>query len=219
MPNHIVYKISDSDGNTYIGSTSIKLSYRVNGHLRDYNNFPDRKLYRHWRFVGIDAMKAEILADNIQDKQSRKALEQKYITEVPRDKLLNTIKADCPNYEASRSINSGIGEPEKTEAKRRTRRALYWRHKKDPEWLQRERERNKLKMRELRADPNYKQKYAVRRRELYQIEKQDHPELLKEKQRIKNKKYYKPKTTHKLPQETTSTTERVCAGEDISNPL
>ena len=90
--------------------------------------------------------------------------------------MLNSIKSYCPNYETTRSINSGIGENEKIEAKRKTRMVYYYNKKKDQLWYEKEKERNRLRIKEKRA-----------------------------------------KLRH-LGNETTSTTERVCAGEELNNP-
>ena len=46
MTTHIVYKIYDEQGMTYIGSTSMKISQRKAKHKEDFKHFSERKLYK-----------------------------------------------------------------------------------------------------------------------------------------------------------------------------
>ena len=135
----------------YIGSSSMSLARRKAEH---HEAFKDEhiqwKLYKYWRSVSWENMRFEILQDEIGDKVEKRNVEQWFINQIVSHKLLNTIKAHCPSYEASRSINSPEGEIKKIEAKRKNRRDHYSRKKNDEEWMNKERERNKLKMREKR---------------------------------------------------------------------
>ena len=176
MTTHKVYKIYDNQGMTYIGSTGVSMARRKASHHEDFKNKIDRKLYKYWNSVGWENMKIKIIEDNIETKQKRREIEQEEIKKLPVEKMLNSIKANCLDYEASRSINSGVGEAQKIEAKRKTRMVYYYNKKKDPLWHEKEKERNRLRMREKRTKLKL------------------------------------------LGNETTSTTERVCAGEELSNP-
>ena len=152
MSTHKVYKIFDNQGMIYIGSTQLSLAKRKASHHIDFKNNINRKLYKYWNSIGWENMTFEILINNIETKQKRKELEEQYIREIPKEKLLNSIKANCPNYEATRSINNINGEMEKIEAKRKNRKDYYYRKKNDPIWLEKEKERNKLRMREKRIN-------------------------------------------------------------------
>ena len=160
----IVYNITDGE-KIYVGSTTCTIPQRRGQHRV---NFKDEhitwKLYTYWRTVGWDKMKFNIIKDGIIDKKELKICEEEQIRLIEKEKCLNTIKAYCPNYEATRSINSGVGEIEKIEMKRKNRRDYYARKKDDPEWIQKERERNNERMKHKRLDPEYKKKDAERRK-------------------------------------------------------
>ena len=154
----IVYNITDGE-KIYVGSTTRTIPQRRGQH---HMYFKDEhitwKLYTYWRTVGWDKMKFNIIKDGIIDKKELKICEEEQIRLIEKEKCLNTIKAYCPNYEATRSINSGIGEIEKIEMKRKNRRDYYARKKNDPEWIQKERERNNERMKHKRLDPEYKKR-------------------------------------------------------------
>jgi hypothetical protein len=166
MSKHKVYKIFDSDGMTYIGSTSLQMSERKGHHHTDFKNLMHRKLYNHWRSIGWENMIIEVLDDNLPDKLTRRILEQKYILEIPTEKRLNTIKAQCDNYDATRSINSGVGELEKIQMKRKNRMDYYTRQKQDEEWVVKEKERNKIRMREKRKKERINQEEIKQQQEV-----------------------------------------------------
>ena len=69
-------------------------------------------------------MRFEVITDDIIDKESTKICEEENIRMVPSQNILNTIKAFCPDHEAPRSINSGVGEPEKIANKRKKQKRL-----------------------------------------------------------------------------------------------
>lgn len=48
-----VYKIECDDGYFYIGSTTKTLQQRLTRHKQKAKEFPDRKLYSHWKNVTI----------------------------------------------------------------------------------------------------------------------------------------------------------------------
>ena len=151
---------------TYVGSTTQTIPRRKTHH-QIYFKYGNKtwKLYTYWRSVGWENMQFTVIKNGINDKQELKQLEQDSIKLIPREECLNTIKAFCPNYEATRSINSGIGEIDKIEMKRKNRRDYYARNKMDPEWVEKERERNKERMKLNRINPLYKEKDKLRRTE------------------------------------------------------
>ena len=132
-------------------------------------------------------MRFEVITDDIIDKENMKICEEENIRMVPSQKKINTIKAFCPDYEASRSINSGVGEPEKIANKRKNRRDYYARKKFDEDWMNKQREHNKQRMRERREDPEIKKKEKERSKEYYQRMSRD--ESFKQKEKEKNYKY------------------------------
>ena len=159
----LVYKISDGI-NTYIGSTTRTIPVRKAQH---HINFKDEnikwKLYKYWRSIGWENMHFTIIMDGLNDKKELKELEQETIKSIPKEVCLNTIKAFCPDYEATRSINSEMGEIDKIEMKRKNRRDHYARKKLDSEWVEKVREKNNARMKIKRSDPLYKEKDKQRR--------------------------------------------------------
>ena len=156
--SYTVYRITD--GNMiYIGSTTQAISRRKAGyHVSFIDTNINWKLHQHWRSVGWEKMRFEVITDDIIDKESMKICEEENIRMVPSQNILNTIKAFCPDHEASRSINSGVGEPEKIANKRKNRRDYYARKKFDEDWMNKQREHNKQRMRERREDPEIKKR-------------------------------------------------------------
>ena len=214
----------------YIGSSSLSLARRKAAH---HDAFKDDhiqwKLYKYWRSVGWENMRFEVLQDEIGNNDEKRKAEQWFINQIIRHKLLNQIKADCPNYEATRSINSPQGEIKKIEMKRKNRRDYHARKKNDEEWVNKQREIHRIKMKEKRNNEDFKEKEKERRKVYYEKIKND--EQYKERNRIKNKKWYdthykeysqkmriKKAQILTLPHETVPTTERAFAGEGISNP-
>ena len=97
-------------------------------------------------------MKMELLEDNIPNKLDRRMKEQEYINQVPIEKRLNFLDAFVRDHECKRSINQPECDMQKVEMKRKNRRDHYERKKQDEEWLLKEKERNKLRVREKRAN-------------------------------------------------------------------
>ena len=102
MTNHKVYRIIDENGMAYIGSTGLKMCQRRGNHHRDFKTLQNRRLYDHWRSVGWDAMRFEIIQENIESKERRKQIEQENILNVPKEKRLNIFKAFCPDYQSTK---------------------------------------------------------------------------------------------------------------------
>ncbi len=163
----IVYKITDGI-KTYVGSTTLTIPRRKAQH---HIYFKDEnikwKLYIYWRTVGWENMNFHVIKTGISDKKELKQNEEEAIRLIEKENCLNTIKAHCPNYEATRSINSGMGEIEKIEKKRKTRRDFYQRHKTNPEWHEKQKARQREKMKQNRTNPEYKQKESERRNAPY----------------------------------------------------
>ena len=159
----IVYKITDGI-KTYVGSTTRTLPARKSQHHVYFKDGTTQwKLYAYWREVGWDNMKFSIVKTGINDKVELKQIEQETIKSIPKEECLNTIKAFCPDYEATRSVNSEAGEIEKIEMKRKTRMDYYYRKKEDPNWVEKERERNRIRMKQTRTDPAFKENDKSRR--------------------------------------------------------
>lgn len=147
---HKVYRIYDNNGMTYIGSTELKMGQRISSHKQCFIKKVNWKLYNHWNNIGWDSMKFDIIIDNIPTKLERRKLEDDEIRKIDKSKRLNSIKANCPNYEATRSVNSECGEIDKILSKRKNRIDFYNRHMQDPIWHEKEKERNKIRMRNKR---------------------------------------------------------------------
>ena len=149
----LVYQITDGI-KTYIGSTTRTIPIRKSQHHMYFkDNNIKWKLYTYWRTVGWENMKISIIKEGINEKKELKQHEEEAIKKIEKEKCLNCIKAYCPDYEATRSINSPCGEIEKIEMKRKNRREYYHRHKQDESWSAKEKERNKERMRIKRQIP------------------------------------------------------------------
>ena len=139
-----IYRIiNDVDDMVYIGSTRIKLlCNRMTAHRRDARTLTNtKKIAVHMRTVGISHFKIELIREvDIPDSKIGKIQELFEYWKIPVEKRLNSIRPFTHNSENTRCIIK----------KRKTRRAFYNRHKQDPVWMERERERNKLRMREKR---------------------------------------------------------------------
>ena len=160
----IVYKITDGKM-FYIGSTVKSLAQRkAQHHMAFKNQNIHWKLYEYWRNVGWENMQMEAIKTNIVNKISMKQIEEENIKLVLPETRLNVIKAYCPDYEATRSINSGIGEIETIEMKRKNRRDCYARKKNDIEWHTKMNDKNRERMRIKRENLEYKQKEAEKKK-------------------------------------------------------
>ena len=151
MEQHNVYKIYD-DQKIYIGSTKGSIARRKASHHEDFKNLnKTAPLFIYWRSVGWDNMKMESIDGDILTKLERRIKEQEYINEVPKEKSLNHLSAYVRNHECKRSINEPECDMPKVEMKRKNRRDYYSKKKEDEEWMKKERERNKIRMREKRT--------------------------------------------------------------------
>ena len=88
-----IYKIvNDIDNSFYVGSTWFKLNIRFSKHKNDCNSGSIKKVHRKMREVGTDHCRIELIEQvEVQNKQERLQIEQKYINELKPD--LNVNKA------------------------------------------------------------------------------------------------------------------------------
>ena len=139
-----IYRIiNDVDDMVYIGSTRTRLlSNRMTGHRANARDEDcKKKIAVHMRTIGIPHFKIELIREvDIPDSKIGKIQELIEYWKIPIEKRLNSVRPFTHNSEKTRCIIK----------RRATRRAFYNRHKQDPAWLEKERERNKLRMREKR---------------------------------------------------------------------
>ena len=135
-----IYKIVNSeDDKIYIGSTRMKLNLRFSCHK---TNKDCKKLKDHFNQIGLKKFKIELLQTvTVCSKKEARIYEQKYIDKIDKCLLLNKIHAYSDNYDKTRD----------NEKKKKSRRDYYHRKKLDPIWLEKERKRNRERMREKRA--------------------------------------------------------------------
>ena len=140
---YTIYKIINTeDSKVYIGSTKGKqsrdpLKTRFNCHTSGSRRLKTCNLAIHMRLLGIDKFSIHLIKQIICDKRIARIHEQIHIREVLPENRLNNLRSYTPNSEKTRDI----------EKKRKTRRDFYNRKKLDPIWLEKEKERNKLRMR------------------------------------------------------------------------
>ena len=144
MTEHLIYSIykisNDMDKKVYIGSTRRPISTRFTQHCyqMDKKDFP---LYCHMRQIGKDHFKVECVKTiGVSSKTEARKIEQQFIESEDQTNVLNALKAFSENREKTRDQDK----------KRKTRRDFYQRHKLDSDWVEKERERNRLRMKEKR---------------------------------------------------------------------
>lgn len=137
-----IYKFQkDNDPRVYIGSTRNKLSHRLTTHKCTSKKAPTKFHNYVLQNGGFDNFKMTLIK-TITVSSSKEAREQERLELEKYEKQywLNDILPYSENHDKTRDI----------EKKRANRRAYYARKKENPEWMEKERERNKLKMRERR---------------------------------------------------------------------
>ena len=136
--NYNLYKITNSENdNVYIGSTRRTIAIRMQQHRRAYRDGIEWKVYNHMREIGAEKFQIEhIRTITVSSSKLAHLQEQIEIWQIPIEKRLNTIRAHIPNKHYRTNI----------EAKRQNRRDFYDRKKLDPEWMEKERIRNKERM-------------------------------------------------------------------------
>lgn len=142
--NYNIYKISSTiDQMVYIGSTRKTLTERWQQHCHDcYVRDIDRPLYNHMVKHGKTCFKIELIKSIIcYDSKPARILEQIEIWKHGKENCFNMVRAYTHNSEKTRD----------NEKKKATRRDYYNRKKQDPEWMAKERERNRIRMQKKRA--------------------------------------------------------------------
>jgi group I intron endonuclease len=150
MPEQLdykIYKITNSmDSKIYIGSTRIGLGNRMSVHRNDARRGCKKPLSIHMIKNGISNFKIVLIEDcTVSSKKEARKLEQLEIDKHDKSILLNTIRAYSANHDQTRNITK----------KRKNRRDFYDRKKKDPVWLKKERDRNRIRM-QLKRSKNVK---------------------------------------------------------------
>lgn len=138
-----LYKITNSvNDKIYVGSTRQKeLRKRMDGHRSDARRNNSKKLSQFMREIGIDKFNIELIREiYVPNSKIAHIQEQIELWKIPIEQRLNTIRANIPNLHYRSNI----------EKRRASRRAHYHRKKNDPEWLERERVRNRERMRKKR---------------------------------------------------------------------
>lgn len=138
-----IYKITNSiNDKVYIGSTRQNpLRKRMDGHRSEARKNNPKVLSQFMRDVGIENFNIELIREiQVPNSKIAKIQEQIELWKIPVEQRLNCIRANIPNINYRGNI----------ENKRANRRAYYNRKKNDPEWMERERVRNKERMRKKR---------------------------------------------------------------------
>lgn len=136
------YKISNSEDNRiYYGSTKLDLQKRMECHRAEARKGNPKLLSEAMRALGIDKFHIEPIDEAIPDKLHARMAEQKLIDEADPDQLLNAQRAYTwnPYYTCDRA---------KLLAKKKR---YYYKKLDDQEWVDRQRERGKIKMQKKRA--------------------------------------------------------------------
>lgn len=134
-----IYKITNSiDDKIYIGSTRQTLRKRMEGHKSEVRKNNKKTLSQYMKGNGIENFNIELIKEiQVPTAKLAKIQEQVELWSIPLKQRLNDIRAHIPNKYYRGNI----------EAKRKNRRDYYHRKKQDPEWLEKERIRNREKMR------------------------------------------------------------------------
>jgi len=137
-----IYKITNSvNDKVYVGSTRNTLRKRMDGHRTDARKNKPKRLSQFMREIGIENFNIELIKEiQVPNSKLARIQEQIELWKIPTEQRLNSIRAHIPN----------INIPTNIERKRANRRAFYHKNKHDPEWLERERVRNRERMRRKR---------------------------------------------------------------------
>jgi len=140
-----IYKITNSiDKKLYIGSTRLNpIRKRMEGHRSEVGKGNLKPLSCHMRNLGIDKFTIIVLREiTVSSRKEARIEEQKEIEKYSKEILLNATRAFSHNHDKTRDQDK----------KRANRRAFYHRHKQNPEWLEKLREKGRLRMRKQRAN-------------------------------------------------------------------
>jgi len=108
------------------------------GHNSEAKKNNPKPLSQHMRGIGIDKFRIELVRlIYVPNSKIAKIQEQIELWKYPVDVRLNGIRAHIPNIYYRGNV----------EGKRANRRAHYARKKKDPVWMEKERQRNRVRMR------------------------------------------------------------------------
>jgi hypothetical protein len=134
-----IYKITNSiDDKIYIGSTHQILRKRMEGHRRDARYDNKKTISQHMKNTGIQYFNIELIKEiQVATSNLAKIQEQVELWAIPIEKRLNSNRAHIPNIYYRGNI----------EVKRKNRKNYYYRQMKKPEWVEKERQRNKIRMR------------------------------------------------------------------------
>ena len=135
-----IYVLSnDVDDMIYVGSTRNSIVKRFTQHR---HNRDGRPLCKHFDNIGRDHFKITLIRTAVvETRKEARAIENEELEKFPKARWLNAMLAYSENHNKTRD----------NEKKKKNRMDFYYRHKLDPEWLEKERERNRLRMREKRA--------------------------------------------------------------------
>ena len=137
------YKITNTvDDKIYYGSTKLTLSDRMVCHNSEARNGNSKMLSNHIRLVGLPTFSIHLIQDGYPNKLEARKAEQQLIDSHPiRTQLLNSMRAYSWNHYYTRD-----------RAKLLSKKKRYYDKKMlDPVFIQNEKERNKIRMREKRA--------------------------------------------------------------------
>jgi len=135
-----IYKITNTiNDKIYIGSTRQNpLRKRMDGHRSDARKNNPKQLSQFMIEIGIENFNIELIRDvKVPNSKIARTQEQIELWKIPVEQRLNSIRAHIPNINYRGNI----------ENKRANRRAYYNRQKNNPEWMERERVRNRERMR------------------------------------------------------------------------
>tara|TARA_R110000772_G_scaffold157881_1_gene269138 strand:- start:182 stop:703 length:522 start_codon:yes stop_codon:yes gene_type:complete len=134
-----IYKITNSiDDKIYIGSTHLKLKKRMDGHRKEARKDNKKTFSQHMKNTGIQHFNIELIKEiQVATSNLAKIQEQVELWAIPIEKRLNSIRAHIPYKHYRGDI----------EGKRQNRMDYYYRQKQKPEWVEKERQRNKKRMR------------------------------------------------------------------------
>jgi len=137
-----VYKIiSDDTELNYYGSTKLKLSQRLSNHKSQARKTTcQKKLSKFIRDCDYN-IKIELIK-KFDNKFEARLFENSCILMCNPENCINSISAYSYDYNKTRD----------NEKKKKSRRDYYHRKKQNPEWILKERERNKIRMRKKRAN-------------------------------------------------------------------
>lgn len=141
---YTIYKITNSvDDMVYIGSTRQKIYHRLNGYKTDIKKGCGKPITQHMIKHGFECFKLEeIKKVVVSSRLEARIIEQEEINKIPPELRLNVLRAYSENREKTRDQDK----------KRATRRVFYNKHKEDPEWMAKERERNRIRMAKKRVE-------------------------------------------------------------------